>query len=74
MFRPEEIYREVRNVAPDLIAHFGGLSWRSVGGVGYRAVHVRENDTGPDDCNHARFGAWHEFGQRYQWRSGSGTS
>lgn len=58
VFKPEEIYREVRNVAPDLIVHFGGLSWRSIGGVGYPTVHVRENDTGPDGCNHAQFGAF----------------
>ena len=43
----------MRRVAPDLIVHFGGLAWRSVGGVGYPVLHVRENDTGPDDCNHA---------------------
>jgi predicted AlkP superfamily phosphohydrolase/phosphomutase len=59
VFTPEAIYRHVRNVAPDVIAHFGALDWRSIGGVGYRGVvHVRENDTGPDDCNHAQFGAF----------------
>ena len=59
VFRPEEIYKEVRNVAPDLVVHFGGLDWRSIGGVGYRgAFHLRENDSGPDDCNHAQFGAF----------------
>jgi predicted AlkP superfamily phosphohydrolase/phosphomutase len=58
VFRPEEIYRNVRNVAPDLIVHFGALSWRSVGGVGYPTLHVQENDTGPDDCNHAQFGSF----------------
>lgn len=58
VFKPEEIYREVRNVAPDLIVHFGGLAWRSIGGVGYPAIHVQENDTGPDDCNHAQHGAF----------------
>ena len=58
VFKPEEIYRNVRNVAPDLIVHFGGLFWRSIGGVGYSALHVIENDTGPDDCNHAQFGSW----------------
>lgn len=56
VFRPREIYREVRNVAPDLIAHFGGLYWRSIGGVGHPVLHVQENDTGPDDCNHSQFG------------------
>jgi predicted AlkP superfamily phosphohydrolase/phosphomutase len=58
VFKPEEIYREVRNVPPDLIVHFGGLAWRSIGSVGYGEIFVRENDTGPDDCNHAQFGAF----------------
>jgi predicted AlkP superfamily phosphohydrolase/phosphomutase len=58
VFRPEEVYRAVRGVAPDLIVHFGALAWRSVGGVGYTTLHVRENDTGPDDCNHAQHGAF----------------
>jgi predicted AlkP superfamily phosphohydrolase/phosphomutase len=58
VFDPREIYREVRNVAPDLIVHFGGLAWRSIGGVGYPEIHVQENDTGPDDCNHAQHGAF----------------
>ena len=58
VFKPEEIYRSVRNVAPDLIVHFGGLAWRSIGGVGYSTLHLRENDTGPDDCNHAQHGAF----------------
>ena len=58
VFYPDEIYREVRNVAPDLIAQLGALYWRSVGGVGYDAIHVQENDTGPDSCNHASHGAF----------------
>jgi predicted AlkP superfamily phosphohydrolase/phosphomutase len=58
VFRPEEVYRTVRNVAPDLIVHFGGLYWRSIGGVGYPTLHIQENDTGPDDCNHAQFGSF----------------
>jgi predicted AlkP superfamily phosphohydrolase/phosphomutase len=58
VFKPEEVYRDVRNVAPDLIVHFGGLHWRSIGGVGYPTTHVLENDTGPDDCNHSQFGAF----------------
>jgi predicted AlkP superfamily phosphohydrolase/phosphomutase len=58
VFKPEELYRATRNVAPDLIVHFGGLFWRSIGGVGYPTIHVLENDTGPDDCNHARYGSF----------------
>lgn len=56
VFKPDEIYRQVRNVAPDLIVHFGGLFWRSIGTVGYPSLYVQENDTGPDACNHAQFG------------------
>ncbi len=56
VFKPNELYRNVRNVAPDLIVHFGGLFWRSIGTVGHPALHVQENDTGPDACNHAQFG------------------
>ena len=56
VFKPKEIYRNVRNVAPDLIVHFGGLYWRSIGTVGHSRIHVQENDTGPDGCNHAQFG------------------
>src|SRR5437016_12380110 len=56
VFKPKEIYNSVRNVAPDLIVHFGGLLWRSIGSVGHPRVHVQENDTGPDACNHAQFG------------------
>jgi len=58
VFRPEEVYARVEGIAPDLIVHFGDLAWRAVGGVGYGRVHVQENDTGPDDCNHAQYGAF----------------
>jgi predicted AlkP superfamily phosphohydrolase/phosphomutase len=56
VFNPQEIYQKARNVPPDLIVHFGGLYWRSIGSVGYGRFHVQENDTGPDACNHAQFG------------------
>lgn len=58
VFRPGEIYARVEGIAPDLIVHFGDLAWRAVGGVGYGTLHVQENDTGPDDCNHAQFGGF----------------
>jgi predicted AlkP superfamily phosphohydrolase/phosphomutase len=54
--RPEEVYREVNNIPPDLIVYFGDLAWRSVGSVGLGAIHTFENDTGPDDANHAQNG------------------
>ncbi len=56
VYRPEELYREVRGVAPDLIVYFGDLYWRSVGTVGGGKIHTFENDTGPDGANHAQNG------------------
>jgi predicted AlkP superfamily phosphohydrolase/phosphomutase len=53
--RPEELYRTVTGVAPDLIVYFGDLDWRSVGAVGMEGIHTFENDTGPDEPNHD----WH---------------
>lgn len=68
VFRPRDIYREQKRIPPDLIAHFGGLYWRSIGGVGYDNLYVQENDTGPDDCNHAQFGAFILTGPRVDMR------
>ena len=56
VFKPQEVYREVRNIAPDLIVYFGDLSWRSVGSFGHGGIYTFENDTGPDDANHAENG------------------
>ena len=56
VFRPEAIYHECNGVPPDLIVYFGDLFWRSVGTVGHGSIYTFENDTGPDDCNHAQFG------------------
>lgn len=56
--RPEELYAEARGIAPDLLVYFGDLYWRSVGLVGTGTVHVFENDTGPDDANHAHEGLY----------------
>jgi predicted AlkP superfamily phosphohydrolase/phosphomutase len=56
VFRPKDLYRSLNGVPPDLMVYFGGLRWRSVGTVGLGAVHTFENDTGPDDANHAEEG------------------
>ncbi|MEM8505660.1 MAG: alkaline phosphatase family protein [Cyanobacteria bacterium P01_D01_bin.1] len=50
---PQETYQKVRGLAPDLIVYFDDLAWRSVGSVGTGTLHVNNNDTGPDDANHA---------------------
>lgn len=55
-FKAEEVYREVNRIPPDLIVYLGNLDWRSAGSVGVGKVHLYENDTGPDDANHAEDG------------------
>ncbi|MBW7904139.1 MAG: alkaline phosphatase family protein [Phycisphaerae bacterium] len=57
-YKPEQIYRKVNGVPPDLIVIFGDLHWRSVGTVGNPSVYTFENDTGPDDANHAQQGMY----------------
>lgn len=55
-YKPEEIYPEVKGISPDLIVYFGDLYWRSLGTVGNESIWSFENDTGPDDANHAQEG------------------
>jgi predicted AlkP superfamily phosphohydrolase/phosphomutase len=58
-YKPEEVYEEVNGIPPDLIVIFGDLLWRSVGTIGGdEGVHTLENDTGPDDANHAQDGLY----------------
>jgi len=66
VFKPEDVYQEVKNIPPDLIVYFGDLDWRSAGSVGVGSIHLRENDTGPDDANHLPDGifAWDPGGDR----------
>ncbi|HYN37513.1 MAG TPA: alkaline phosphatase family protein, partial [Actinomycetota bacterium] len=54
--KPEEIYTTQNGVAPDLIVIFGELRWRSVGSLGHGSLYTFENDTGPDEANHAEHG------------------
>ena len=56
VFKPQEVYKACRGVPPDLIVYLGDLHWRAMGTVGHDRIHVLENDTGPDDANHAEHG------------------
>ncbi len=60
-YRPEDIYRTVNGVAPDLIVYFGDLDWRSVGAVGMGRIYTFENDTGPDEANHDWYGIFMRY-------------
>jgi predicted AlkP superfamily phosphohydrolase/phosphomutase len=67
-YKPQEIYREVRGIAPDLIVYFGNLNWRSVGTVGSGNIYTFENDTGPDDANHAQHGIFIMYDPKHKGR------
>ena len=54
--KPEETYVAQNGVPPDLIVIFGQLRWRSVGSLGHGSIYTFENDTGPDEANHAENG------------------
>jgi predicted AlkP superfamily phosphohydrolase/phosphomutase len=58
VLKPQEVYPEVRGVAPDLLVYFGDLAWRSIGSIGNRSLYTYENDTGPDGANHDRDGVF----------------
>jgi predicted AlkP superfamily phosphohydrolase/phosphomutase len=58
VFKPQELYHQIKGIPPDLMVYFGGLKWRSVGTIGLGHVHSFENDTGPDDANHAEEGMY----------------
>jgi predicted AlkP superfamily phosphohydrolase/phosphomutase len=55
VFLPEDVYRQANGTPPDLIVYLGDLDWRSASTVG-AGLHLFENDTGPDDANHAQEG------------------
>jgi predicted AlkP superfamily phosphohydrolase/phosphomutase len=54
VYKPQNVYPEIRGVAPDLIVYFGDLDWRSVGAIGNASIYTYENDTGTDGANHDR--------------------
>ena len=56
VYKPDQVYRRVNGIPPDLIVHFGELSWRSVGSLGHGGIYTFSNDMGPDDANHAQNG------------------
>ena len=58
VLKPQDVYPEVRGVAPDLLVYFGDLAWRSVGSIGNPSLYTYENDTGPDGANHDRDGVF----------------
>lgn len=65
--KPEEIYREVTGVPPDLLVYVGNLAWRALGSVGGGRLYTAENDTGPDDANHDWDGIFIAWDPKERW-------
>lgn len=55
-YRPEQLWAVRKGIPPDLLVYFGDLAWRSNGTLGHGRIYSFDNDTGPDDANHARNG------------------
>jgi len=55
---PKNIYRQVNGDAPDMMAYFGDVAWRSAGTLGHGSLFIQENDTGPDDAVHSFDGVY----------------
>lgn len=60
VFFPERAYLQVNGCAPDLILYPGDLYWRALGSMPPAPgdLFTRDNDTGPDGANHARYGVF----------------
>ncbi len=71
VYCPHEVYQQVSRIAPDLMVYFGDLHWRVLGSVGHGKCHALQNDTGPDDANHAMEGVYILVDPK---QSGSGQS
>ncbi len=67
VYKPEELYRQVRNVPPDLMVYLGDLRWRAVGSFGIPDIYTFENDTGPDDANHDQYGVFILWDPRHDY-------
>ncbi len=52
VLKPEEIYRQTRGLAPDLMVVLDDLNWRASGTLGHAGHYLDVNDTGADGCNH----------------------
>lgn len=64
VFTPQEVYdgpEEFIARSPDLIIYFGGLNWRSTGGLGYNSIWSFETEIGPDDGVHDQYGVFMHY-------------
>jgi predicted AlkP superfamily phosphohydrolase/phosphomutase len=57
-FKPQDVYKTVRSVAPDLIVHFGGLHQAFHSGAGHPGNHASTNGNGLDAGNPLQTGSF----------------
>ncbi len=62
--RPGELYRATRGRAPDLLVFLDDLGIRAAGTLGHPELHLPNNDTGFDTCNHDWLGTYVAAGPR----------
>jgi len=55
VFPPDQVYCQVKGVAPDLLVQFGDY-WRSIGSVGHPCLYLQGHTTGLHVCNDAQNG------------------
>jgi predicted AlkP superfamily phosphohydrolase/phosphomutase len=64
IYKPDQIYRECNGIPPDLIVHFGNLSWRCSASLGHNNIYSFDSDGGPDDANHSQHGIFIAYDPR----------
>ncbi len=52
VYKPEELYREVNRIAPDLIAVIDDYHWQAAGSVGNESLFFEGSEMGPNESNH----------------------
>ncbi len=52
VYKPHDLYPEVKGDAPDLMVYLDNLNWRPAGTIGWHSKYLPENDRGPDDAMH----------------------
>ena len=52
VYRPEQLYRKLMGLPPDLLFFCDNLNWRVNAKVGSDELYVSGSDTGADACNH----------------------
>jgi predicted AlkP superfamily phosphohydrolase/phosphomutase len=58
VFEPDQIYKTVRNVPPDLLVELGGMSWRVVDAVGFSSLFLSPEEINGESSSPGPQGAF----------------